>query len=297
MTGSHWHVLGAGAIGGLYAERLHRAGCDVTLLLRRPPRAPVTLVVEGPDGRSELTLPAAGAGGSGSISHLLVTTKAYDVDAAVATCAGQLAPGAAVLLLVNGMGLAPPLQQRYPGACVYSGTTTDGAYRLGPRHVRHAGTGETRLGRQGQAQPPPWFADWQRAITQCRWDADIDAALWAKLAVNCVINPLTAVHGCRNGELAARAELSEQVDLLCREISQISYAAGFTTTAQTLRRSVDAVIAGTADNRSSMLQDVAAGRATEIDAITGHLLQVAAQFGIQAHHNRRLLQEVKRLVQ
>jgi 2-dehydropantoate 2-reductase len=53
------------------------------------------------------------------------------------------------------------------------------------------------------------------------------------------------------------------------------------------------VIAGTADNRSSMLQDVEHGQPTEIDFITGYLLTVATQHGIDAPHNSALLERVK----
>ena len=53
------------------------------------------------------------------------------------------------LLLVNGMGLAAPLRERYPGIALFCGTTTEGAYALGPRHIRYAGRGETRIGGRG----------------------------------------------------------------------------------------------------------------------------------------------------
>jgi 2-dehydropantoate 2-reductase len=53
------------------------------------------------------------------------------------------------------------------------------------------------------------------------------------------------------------------------------------------------VIQGTAGNRSSMLQDVTLGRRTEIDYITGYLLHVAEQLGIDAPHNRALLETIK----
>ena len=126
------------------------------------------------------------------------------------------------------------------------------------------------------------------------WDVDIDSALWLKLAVNCVINPLTAVHGCRNGDLARDSALGTQVGMLCDEVSHISRAAGFADIAANLEATVAAVIASTADNLSSMLQDVTRGSQTEIDYITGYLLQVASQHGIDAPHNRALLERIKK---
>ena len=126
----------------------------------------------------------------------------------------------------------------------------------------------------------------------CVWDADIDQALWLKLAINCAINPLTAVHGCLNGELAQRPELAMEVRRLCEEIAAISRAAGYTSAAANLEQAVTDVIAGTANNRSSMLQDVQDGHRTEIDYITGYLLCVARRHGIAAPCNQSLFERV-----
>ena len=295
MSKHHWHILGAGAIGCLYAEALHRAGCQTTLLLRSGGPGQQALVVEREESRCETPLPIASPENCGGISHLLVTTKAYDVGSAVQSIAHHLGADSTALVLVNGMGLAAQLQRDFPQLDIFSGTTTEGAYRIAPLHIRHAGHGETRIGRKGQEQPAPWFHSWSGALGNCVWDSDIDAALWEKMAVNCVINPLTAIYRCRNGDLAQRPELARQVDSVCTEITQVSYAAGFTSTAQTLQQTVARVIAGTAANRSSMLQDVSAGRRTEIDYITGYLLQVARDHGIVAPHNTDLFERVKNI--
>ncbi|MCB1843779.1 MAG: 2-dehydropantoate 2-reductase [Halioglobus sp.] len=310
MAEATWHVLGAGAIGCLFADYLVRGNCEVTLI-ERAGKTPGPILLEsacaetatsanpGARGAAHAPLRALGARtgvpkDSGPITHLLITTKAYDVLTAMASIAPRLGNTVA-LLMVNGLGLAESLSQTYPQLSVFYGTTTEGAYRRNRRHVVHAGRGETRIGAAHAAEPPPWFGQWSRSVPRCLWDADIDTALWAKLAVNCVINPLTAVHGCRNGALAERPELAARVAQLCREVSQVSYAAGYTGTAQAIDAMVARVIQATAANRSSMLQDVQAGRPTEIEYITGYLLQVAAAHGVPAVHNRQIMQEVERL--
>jgi 2-dehydropantoate 2-reductase len=281
-------------MGCLYAHALRRSGAEVSLVLRAgAPTGKLPVVVEHAGTRSELDIDAITPQCGARISHLLVTTKAYDVRAAVASVAQLLREDCAVVLLVNGMGLAEQLARDLPQPGIYCGTTTEGAYTLSTRHIVHAGRGETRIGRQGQREPPPWFGNWARALEPCAWDADIETALWAKLAVNCVINPLTAVHGCRNGELAQRPELAAQVAALCDEVAAISRAAGFDTVAASLHAGVAVVIAGTANNRSSMLQDLMHARQTEIDYITGYLLQEAVRLGIDAPLNRALLEKIK----
>ncbi len=291
----HWHVLGAGAIGCLFADALARAGTPVTLLLREAQHPEGVLHIEDDDNTRDLTVPLSATSAAGTISHLLVTTKAYDVEEAVADVAHRLVPGTQLLLMINGMGLAERLQLRHHSIEVFCGITTEGAFRTGPLQICHAGRGTTRIGSLRGSSRPDWLHDWIRAIPTCAWEPEVDAALWHKLAINCAINPLTALHRCHNGELSTRPELALQVQALCDEISAISHAAGFTDTAEGLHAAVAGVIAGTAANRSSMLQDVLSGRHTEIDHITGYLLEVARTHRIDAPLNRQLLEEVTRL--
>jgi len=284
-------------MGCLYAHALQRSGCQTTLVMRRGvQQKSLPLVVEQGVTRSEQQVRVITPDDPEVISHLLVTTKAYDVCAAVAGIAHLLPRDTVVLLLVNGMGLAEQLSKDWPQLDIYCGTSTEGAYTVAPLHIHHAGRGETRIGREGQQQPASWFGQWAAAIKPCTWDRHIKAALWSKLAVNCIINPLTALHGCANGALAQRRELAAEVAVLCDEVALISRAAGYDDVAATLRQNVADVITGTAGNRSSMLQDVERGRRTEIDYITGYLLQVAAQHDIEAPKSRALLASIKKHV-
>lgn len=292
----HWHVLGAGAMGCLFAASLQRAGYDATLVLRDPSEVDsVRLQVERGNTSEETDLAVDTNRDSGHISHLLVTTKAYDVRQAVTGIAHRLNKDSRVLILANGMGFSEELRSVLPWLDLYHGTTTEGAYRIAPWHVCHAGRGQTRIGQPGMREPPDWFQAWPAALGSCLWDADISEALWQKLVINCVINPLTALHRCRNGELATREDLSDSVSLLCSEIALISRAAGHCDTADKLESLVADVICGTANNRSSMLQDVLQGRPTEIHYITGHLLAVARDNAVDAPLNTALFEGVNNI--
>ncbi|MGB1140817.1 MAG: ketopantoate reductase family protein [Halioglobus sp.] len=307
MPEPRWHILGAGAIGCLVASALSRAGGQATVLVRPGEvTGPRTLIVDHEGRQSRELVDTQTAQGAGVIKNLLVTTKAYDALDAIASIGSRLADGCTIMLLLNGMGIAEQVAEAHPTAQLLAGTTTEGAYRVAPLHIEHAGRGETRIGYLGPGgkestshrsrEAPDWFDVWQDSQLACDWDADIEAALWSKLAINCVINPLTALHRCRNGELSTRPALADEVALLCREVQQVSYAAGFTKTAQELERIVASVIERTAQNRSSMLEDVERARPTEIDYITGYLLQVADRHGIVAPRNRELYGRIRDLV-
>jgi 2-dehydropantoate 2-reductase len=257
------------------------------------PQASLPIITEYGGIRSEQQIPVVTPNSHAPISHLVITTKAYDVSEAVASIAHLLSEDSVVVLLVNGMGLAEQLAADWPQLNIFCGTTTEGAYCLAPQHIQHTGRGKTRIGKQGKKKPPPWFDQWSDAIDTCLWDSDIEVALWSKMAINCIINPLTALHNCANGELSQRRDLITQVTTLCGEVSKVTRAAGFTAIAAALPQLVASVIAATANNRSSMLQDVERGRRTEIDYITGFLLRVADQHGIDAPHNLALIRAIK----
>jgi 2-dehydropantoate 2-reductase len=124
---------------------------------------------------------------------------------------------------------------------------------------------------------------------------NINAILWRKLAVNCVINPLTVRHRCHNGELLKKPESLAQIRQIINEILQVSAALDRSHWIEDLYEYVTSVASTTADNRSSMLQDVDAGRDTEIDAITGYLCRLADQHNINVPFNKQLLAEIKRV--
>ena len=280
-------------MGCLFASKLAEAGCAVTLLLRNTPENDTGFITVDTAGVSKKFQVGLGhASRARPITHLLVTTKAQDVQAAMCDVKNQLGKNACVLFATNGMGYAEHVKSRLRGNPTYHATSTEGAYQIGQFHICHAGHGLTCIGSADNLPVPQWLDDWHKSALECRWEEDITAAMWHKLAINCAINPLTALHRCHNGELAKNRELATQVTQLCDEIAKVSLAAGFNNTAASIHTDVASVIAATADNRSSMLQDVMAGRATEIDFITGHLLRTAERLGTDAPHNRKLLNQV-----
>ncbi len=118
---------------------------------------------------------------------------------------------------------------------------------------------------------------------------DILPALWQKLAVNAVINPLTALHQCKNGELSL-PHYSAAIGLLLQEFVQVATASGQDFSLDAIQSRVIQVINQTAENYSSMQQDFAKGRRSELDYITGFLLRQAEQYQLQLPAHQALYQ-------
>ncbi|WP_191905856.1 ketopantoate reductase family protein [Nitrincola iocasae] len=290
-----WHILGAGAMGNLFATRLLQAGQDVSLILRLPkPDDYYQLHCLEGKARRTYSLPIQPASATETISQLLITTKAYDTEMALASVAGRLTPNATILLLQNGMGQHDRIQQHYPSVNLWAGVTTAGAWRPNPAELICVAAGETQIGplnTPATELPVGWAAQ----IPTPTYMHTIQTALWRKLAINCAINPLTALHGCHNGALIEIPELYQQMQQICTEIDTLTRALGMTLFATDLIDQAANVAQATAGNRSSMLEDVTHGRSTEIEFITGYVCQQADQLGIDLPCNKALLSQVRAL--
>jgi 2-dehydropantoate 2-reductase len=118
--------------------------------------------------------------------------------------------------------------------------------------------------------------------------------VWAKLFVNVGINALTALWGCKNGELLDSSSTREIMEKAVREAEIIARAKGIEVDADPVAATF-AVCRTTADNTSSMLQDVQQKRRTEIDAINGAIVVEGIKLGIPAPVNTELVRQIKEL--
>lgn len=289
-----WHVLGAGSLGSLWAVRLARAGLPVRLILRSPQRLAAYRAAGGlrlvEDGTEHLyPIPAESLGADIPIHRLLLACKAYDAAPAAESLASRLGPGAELVLLQNGLGSQEAVATRLPGRRCLPASTTEGAFRDGDFRVVFAGQGHTWLGDSRQA--PAWLDELSAAGIPHTWSEEIHTRLWRKLALNCAINPLTVLHDCRNGGLQAHAE---EVAALCAELTELLRRCDQPAAAKGLQDEVERVIRATAANYSSMHQDVACGRRSEIAYLLGHACREAGRRELHLPNLEALQQRLQR---
>ncbi len=285
-----WHILGAGSLGTLWAARLARAGVPVRLILRDDARLAsyqaakgLTLVEHGEAHTFPVIVETPDS--PEPIHRLLVACKAYDAQGAVAQLQHRLAPDAELILLQNGLGSQDAVATQLPQArCIFA-SSTEGAFRDGDWRVVFAGHGYTWLGDAGHPTPPLWLDDLHAAGIPHEWSTDILTRLWRKLALNCAINPLTVLHQCRNGGLQAH---QCEVATLCAELAELLECCGQPAAAEDLHSEVERVIQATAANYSSMYQDVANARRTEISYLLGYACQAAARHQLSLPHLQQL---------
>ena len=281
-------VFGAGSLGSLLGGLLAREH-EVTLVGRDPHVETVAESGLRIEGSVEADVdPAATTDGAGLDADLaVVTVKAYDTEDAART----LATGSfdAALSLQNGLGHEETLAAHLE-CPVLAGTATYGARLVDPGVVECTGVGDVVLGpRQGgeSANAQRVAAAFREADVAASAVDDMPRRLWEKLAVNAGINPVTALARVPNGALR-RPPVRGVARTAARETARVARAEGVRLADGEALAALSSVIEATADNRSSMLQDVEAGRPTEIDAISGEIARRAGDHGVDAPTNGTL---------
>jgi 2-dehydropantoate 2-reductase len=303
------HILGGGALGTLWAAH---HGPSATLLLRAGSpalRARCHLVRvhrDWADERIETHVSVEPSSGPGSpIDTLVVATKAYSVGAALDGVRHRLAPDATVVLMCNGaLSLADTLRLPQDTRCL-AATTTHGAWLHAPQEgggarVQHAGCGSTWVGPLRDADPSCDSQQSAALFASSGLGALVETAaetqrrLWLKLAANAVLNPLTALWDVQNGKVLQRAEGRQLAERVCREIAEVAQrsTAEETPRAAELLAFVASCAEATALNWSSMHQDVAAGRPTEVEHLNGWVAARALALGTPGSTNVELAARV-----
>lgn len=302
-------ILGAGAVGQLICHQLTTAGMSVGLIGRDSIASiqqtlsvtPLALANDNQQKTHALqySVPILTANALDNIRLVIVCVKAYQVLDALLPLLNQLPRQCHILLLHNGMGphlaLAPLIDAQADGRGLSLGTTSQGVLRQASWQIRQTGQGLTQFGHFAGTELTEHYRNaLLTAIPNSEWVDAIVPCLWQKLAVNAAINPLTALYQCPNGTLA-EPDFSDMIKGILDELVTVATLEGVPLDKQLLHDRVYQVIRLTAGNFSSMHQDIAHQRRTEIDQINGYICERARAHGLSAPVNADLWVRVKQL--
>ncbi|BEP17218.1 ketopantoate reductase family protein [Pyrofollis japonicus] len=280
-------IVGCGAVGSVVSLALSLGGLSVAVVARS--RGGDKVYVEG---LGETHVPVLVWSEAASISPRIVVyaTKAYDLLGAVESSLRAGWGPSAVVSLQNGLGSLELLESRFPGRAL-GAVVTFGATRLGPCRARLAGRGEVLLG-------------WRRDVVSDAREAcgllsealrrggisahcvgdELEPWRWLKLAVNSAINPVTVLAWSRNRVVVEDPFARELAEALAAETGRVAEAKGIRLPRDPVEEALR-VARLTGDNCSSMVQDIAMGRRTEIDYICKAVADEAWRRGLSAPHN------------
>ncbi len=317
-------VYGAGAVGCFFGAKLAEAGAPVTLIGRAAHVQAIRrdgLLFDSPGATRRVRIDAETA--PDSVRHadlVLFCVKTRDTDEGARTLAPLLGADAIVVSLQNGVDNVPRLREAgidALGAVVYVATSMPA-----PGHLLHAGRGDLVIGEYGartefarddrapvqatanQVVPAMQaserarrVADWfERAGVPCRLEADLRGELWAKLVLNCAFNAVSALGRSRYGRMLADAQVRALMRDAITECVAVAQADGVPI-ADVDAQYEAAMRLGEVmrEASSSMAQDLARGRPTEIDSLNGYVARRGEALGVPTPVNGALATLVRLL--
>jgi 2-dehydropantoate 2-reductase len=280
-------VLGCGAIGSLYAAHLARVpGVEVWAV---DPFAEHMEAIRRDGlrvtGNADFVAPVhalTDAAGLPECDFGIVATKALHTRVAVEAARDALL-GAAVASVQNGIGnedvVAELLPQVIRGSIITAGAVT------APGVVRYDAPGDSWLGpfepRPASAEAIATLADLlTRGGLRTHAMADARGPQWTKVVFNAATSALAALTGLTVGQVCTDVALRAQVDALIAEALAVCDAAGIELL-HPPSESVAEAIEEAFGHKPSMLQDVLARRATEVDVLNGGIADEGRRQGVE----------------
>ncbi len=293
-------IVGAGALGGLVGAQLTAAGEDVTLIEINEARTKLLndtglFVAEGNKGETCVPVKVVTSVADLPVVDLVfVSVKSYQTKPALTACLPIIGPNTFVLSMQNGIGNTEAMAEIIEPHQVLSGITYHSIQHVGPNRIRYRpGIKPIQIAPYDGKVSPEIIAIGemfnQGGLTTEVAD-QIDDVIWQKLLHNAVVNPVSALTGLTCRELLDDPNLQSFMRDLCMEIIAVMKARGIPIVNEEdpyapVINSQQAL----GKNRPSMWQDLARSYRTEVDTINGAVVREAEKLGLDAPHNRGLV--------
>jgi 2-dehydropantoate 2-reductase len=292
-------VFGAGSVGsfvgGLLSEKY-----DVTLLGRKQHVDAIESFGLRITGKTDKLLHPKVCHNIDELKDpdlIILTVKAYNTETAMKEVVPIIKRDTLVMTLQNGLDNVERMRRvmKKEGR-ILAGITSHGIMRDMDGHIEHAGFGETVIGEivPSRKKPAEKIVEMFNSVgIETRCTDNIVGEIWGKAVVNAGINPVTAITGLPNGYLLRVPHLTALMERTCHEAIMVARAAAIELPPYNLVEKTKDVARRTADNKSSMLQDIERGRQTEICSINGHICEIGKRHGVDTPVNGTLTALVK----
>jgi len=313
-------IAGAGAIGGYIGARMARAGQEVTLFARGPHLRAMKehgLRILSAEGDFEVRPQVVGSlADAGPVDVIVLGVKAHGLTRLAPQLHALISEGSTVVSTQNGIPwwyfqvgagdfTGVPIERVDPGGVI--GASIDPSRVVGslvylgteivePGVIRHTEGNRISLG-----EPDGSRSERCRAIAEaliqaglrCPVTARIRHEIWVKLLGNVAFNPLSALTRATLGQMARDPDLCQVVRSIMIEVEAVANKLGVE-----LPISIDQRIAGAekvGEHKTSMLQDLEAGRPMEVEPVVGAVVELGERLGISMPHTRTVYACVKLL--
>ncbi len=294
-------VVGAGAMGSLYAGAFSDSGNDVLLVDANPAVVEAIntkgLAIERRDGTVDTYRPRATSSPQSEreADLVLFMVKGFQTKAAATLAAPLVGEGTIVATLQNGLGNGEILAAAYQRAPVV-GISLDSAAVVSPGRVAHTAAGPTYVGPyagEGMGAARRVAAALEGSGFEVHELAECQREIWKKLVLNSAALPVAALTRLDAAGMAQDEFVFELVEQVARETLGVARAAGHDIDPDEHIAYIRGVLVNAGRSKASMLQDALAGRRTEVDTLTGAVIRTAEQLGLSVPLNRALYALIK----
>ena len=281
-------VLGAGAIGGYFGGRLAEAGVDVTFLVR-PQRqrrlAEQGLVVKSSAGDIARKVETVLAGAIRSpYDVVLLTSKAYDLEAALDAIAPAMGPKSVVIPMLNGLLHLDTLTQRFGrervmgGGCYIGAMLSPEGYvlQMGDLHVLTFGEFDGTRSARAQAIA----AEFQKGKFNTALSERIVPEMWEKFVMLTTLASITTLTHSNLGQVLAAPEGERTILAILAECEAVAQASGYPVGTEAAARTRGLLTNRGSRFTASTQTDMDAGGATEGDHIVGDMVRRGEAKGV-----------------
>ena len=293
-------VVGAGAMGSIFGARFHQAEHETVLVDVAQPlvdtiNADGVTVVRG-DDETVTRVPATTDPASvGPVDIVVFFTKCYHTASAAEGARPLVGPDTVIASLQNGWGNGDVLAAAYPPGQVVVGVTYNSGLLQGPGRVLHPAEQPTLVGSfsdggDGAARLAEALESAGLATTVA---SPVRPEIWKKLILNAATLPASALTGMTAGALGTSEDMLALVSETTREAVAVAQALGYDIDFDERIATILGLVEKAGPTKASMLQDVEAGRRTEIDVINGAVVRAADEAGVAVPINRALMQLIK----
>jgi 2-dehydropantoate 2-reductase len=294
-------VLGAGAVGCYFGGLLARAGAPVTLIGRPHHVEAVTrdgLWLDSLHFQEWIKVEASTSiEAARDAAIVMLAVKTLDTEGAAKSLAPCLAENALVVSMQNGVDNVERIRAA-AGIEAVAAVVYVAAAMTGPGQVRHTGRGDLIIGgpRGGRRDEAGRVATlFTRAGVPCLVSGNVEGELWAKMAMNCAYNAVSALGRAKYGRIAQDARAREILRQAVEETVAVARACGATVPDMELVGAAFRLGEAMSEATSSTAQDIARGKRTEIDSLNGYVARRGAELGVATPINQALYALVKLL--
>lgn len=292
-------VIGAGAIGSLFGGLLSKNN-NVALVGRKDHVDTINKKGLEIQGKTKIKIKIQAFEQLNDISFtpdlLIISVKSYDTEKAIKQAKSIIKNNTVIMSIQNGLDNADKISKFVEPEKILICITTHGTFFSKPGLIIHTGIGNTTIGgyeEKNIKKIQKFVKIFNNSGIKTTFNTNIIQNMWIKAIVNSSINPLTTFFQCKNGYLLENPILTNLVEQICLESTNIARTNGLCIdTTDTLNKTKE-VISDTTDNYSSMLQSFQKGKKTEINSINGKLVEIGKKLGCNTFLNEVLIHSIK----